>query len=127
MSVGHSRLTSRSPSPHHCGRVGEQLLQLALHPLLLQRAPRVELVLDVGEHLGDRDLQALLLAALAHAPARSQAPVSPSSSSITVGAAIQFSGLTFEPPPSAQTMNVPSALTISSRTASGRTVLRRPA
>jgi len=46
---------------------------------------------------------------------------------MTVGATIQLSGLTLEPPPSAQTMNVPSGLSISSRTASGRTVLRRPA
>ncbi len=37
MSVGHSRRTSRKPSPHHCGSVGEQLLQLALDSLLLER------------------------------------------------------------------------------------------
>ena len=38
---------------------------------------------------------------------------------MTVGGVIQFSGLT-APPPSAQTMNVPSGLSISSRTASGQ-------
>ncbi len=48
------------------------------------------------------------------------------SSSSTVGGVIQFSGLTFGPPPSAHTMNVPSALSISNRTASGSTVVTRP-
>ena len=41
-------------------------------------------------------------------------------SSITVGGVIQFSGLTLWPPSSAHTMNVPSALIISSRVASAR-------
>jgi hypothetical protein len=45
---------------------------------------------------------------------------------MSVGATIQFRGLTLEPPPSAHTMNVPSLFSISSRTASDRTVLRRP-
>src|SRR5580704_10385062 len=47
--------------------VGEKLLQLALKPLLLQAGQRVELVLDVGEDLSDRDLEPLLLTALAGA------------------------------------------------------------
>ena len=79
-------------------------------------------MLDVGEDLRYGDLQPLVLALLAH----HQPPQA------TVGVllllddgrrSIQFSGLTFAPPPSAQTMNVPSALSISRRTASGRTVV----
>ncbi len=58
---------------------------------------------------------------------RRRLPSAPGCSSITVGATIQFSGLTFAPPASENTMKVPSALIISSRTASGSTVLRRPA
>ena len=61
---------------------------------------------------------------------RTTRPVSRPSESVcsssTVGGVIQFSGLTFGPPPSAQTMNVPSAFSISNRTASGRAVVRRP-
>ena len=66
MSVGHSRRTSLQPLAAPLRRVGQQLLQLALDALLLDRRERVELVLDVGEHLRDRDLEQLLLAALAH-------------------------------------------------------------
>src|ERR1039458_1837533 len=46
----------------------------------------------------------------------------PRRSSSTVGGVIQFSGLTFGLPPSAQTMKEPSALIINRRTASGTTV-----
>src|SRR5580698_3341682 len=48
------------------GRIGEQLLQFALEAFLLERGDDVDLVLDVGEHLGDRDLHALVVALLAH-------------------------------------------------------------
>jgi hypothetical protein len=48
------------------------------------------------------------------------------SSSIAVGGVIQFSGFTFDPPPSDQTMNEPSALNMSKRTASGSRVDSRP-
>jgi hypothetical protein len=47
-------------------------------------------------------------------------------SSSTVGGVIQFKGLTLDPPPSAHTMKVPSALIMSRRTASGRWVESRP-
>ena len=46
------------------------------------------------------------------------------SASITVGGVIQFCGL--KPPVSAWTRNEPSDFSIRSRTASGRTALRRP-
>ena len=60
---------------------------------------------------------------------RSSAPflrttMSPSSSSMTVGGVIQFCGL--KPPVSAWTMTEPSDLSMSSRSASGRTVDSRP-
>ncbi len=60
------------------------------------------------------------------APARLRTTIRPGDSSITVGGVIQFSGLTLGPPLSDHTMNVPSALIISSRTASARVVDRRP-
>jgi hypothetical protein len=47
--------------------------------------------------------------------------------SITVGAVIQFCGLTADPPPSLHTMKVPSALIISRRSPIGSRVARRPA
>ncbi len=47
-----------------------------------------------------------------------------SCSSITVGGVIQFCGL--NPPVSACTMTEPSDFSISSRSASGRTAVRRP-
>ena len=60
------------------------------------------------------------------APARLRTTIKSSASSTTVGGVIQFSGFTEGPPPSAQTMKVPSALIMSRRTASGSTVVRRP-
>src|ERR1019366_8263490 len=39
------------------GRVGQELLELTLDALLLERQQRVELMLDVGENLGDCDVQ----------------------------------------------------------------------
>ena len=125
MSVGHSRLTSRKPSPQCSGRRREQLLQLALDALLLESRLRVELVLDVVEDLGDRDLQALLRATAPDGQ-RPQLDLPRGCSSTTVGGVIQLSGFTLDPPPSDHTMKVPSGLIISSRTASGSVVLSRP-
>src|SRR5437763_1583547 len=47
-------------------RRGQQLLQLRLEALLLERSHRVQLVLDVRDDLGDPYLQPLLLAVLAN-------------------------------------------------------------
>ena len=58
------------------------------------------------------------------APARLRTTISPSSSSMTVGGVIQFCGL--NPPVSAWTITEPSDLTMSRRSASGRTALSRP-
>ena len=58
------------------------------------------------------------------APARLRTTIRPGSSSITVGGVIQFCGL--YPPVSAWTITEPSDLTITSRSASGRTAVRRP-
>ena len=89
MSVGHSRRTSRKPSPQKLGRGGERLLQVALDAVLLERRGLAHVVRDVGEHLGDADLEPVLgrAGALAHDDQR------PASSSITVGGVIQFCGL----------------------------------
>ena len=88
MSVGHSRRTSRKPSPHHSGRVGEQLLQLPLDALLLQRGGLAHVVRHVRDHLRDPDLQPVLVGATGL-----RTTISPGSSSITVGAVIQLLGL----------------------------------
>ena len=58
------------------------------------------------------------------APAFLRTTIRPGSSSITVGGVIQFWGL--KPPVSAWTITEPSDLTISSRSASGSTAVRRP-
>ena len=84
MSVGHSRRISRRPSRR---RVGEQLLELALDALLLERGGLAHVVRHVGDHLGDADLDA--------GPRRPafRTTISPGSSSMTVGGVIQFCGL----------------------------------
>ena len=74
---------------------------------------------DVGEHLGDADVQPVLAG-----PARLRTTIRSGSSSITVGGVIQFCGL--KPPWSAWTITEPSLLTMISRSASGRTAERRP-
>ena len=58
------------------------------------------------------------------APARLRTTIRSGSSSMTVGAVIQLDGL--KPPVSAWTMNEPSDLTMSSRSASGSTAVSRP-
>ena len=58
------------------------------------------------------------------APARLRTTISPGSSSMTVGGVIQFWGL--KPPVSAWTITEPSDLSMSSRSASGSTAVRRP-
>ena len=58
------------------------------------------------------------------APARLRTTIRSGSSSITVGGVIQLGGL--KPPWSAWTMTEPSVLTMISRSASGRTAVRRP-
>jgi hypothetical protein len=78
-------------------------------------------VLDVGKHLGDVDLQAVLGSVL---PARLRTTIKPGVSSMTVGGVIQFSGL--YPPASACTSTDPSALTMISRSACGSSAERRP-
>ena len=90
MSVGHSRRTSRSPSGS--AGVRQQLLQLALDALLLERGGLAHVVRHVRHHLGDADLEPVLGALL-------RTTISPSSSSMTVGGVIQFCGL--KPPVSA--------------------------
>src|SRR5687768_9437590 len=60
----------------------------------------------------------------ASSPLSLRTTIRPSDSSIAVGGVIQLSGL--YPPASACTRTEPSALSISSRSASGRTALRRP-
>ena len=55
--------------------VGKQFLQFALEPFLLERCKHVQLVIDVGEHLGDRDLQTLVGALLAHKETHQRAAV----------------------------------------------------
>ena len=110
--------------PAPAGRRGQQLLEVGLDAVLGQRdvgVGRAHLVADVGEHLGEFDLEPFLLA-----PACLRTTIRPGSSSITVGGVIQFSGLTLWLPWSEKTMNVPSALIISSRVASARWVLSRP-
>ena len=87
MSVGHSRRTSRSPSAQRRA-VRQQLLQLALDALLLERRRLAHVVRHVRHHLGDADLEPVLAA-----PARLRTTMSPGSSSITVGGVIQFCGL----------------------------------
>ena len=69
-------------------RVGQQLLQVRLHAVLLEPVGvLVHRVRDVGEHLGERDLQPVLALELADDDAVRRTPRS------TVGGVIQFSGL----------------------------------
>ena len=89
MSVGHSRRTSRKPSPHHCGRVGEQLLEVALDAVLLERRRLAHVVLDVERTSSMRDLEPVLAPELADDDGSGGSP----SISITVGRVIQLSGL----------------------------------
>jgi len=58
------------------------------------------------------------------APARLRTTMRSASSSMSVGGVIQFCGL--KPPVSAWTITDPSDLSMSSRSASGSTALRRP-
>ena len=68
MSVGHSRRTSRKPSPQNAGRGGQRLLEVGLDAVLLERRGLAHVVLDVREHLGDADVEPVLAGAraLAH-------------------------------------------------------------
>ena len=63
MSVGHSRRTRRRPSATASGRGGERLLEVALDAVLLEAGGLAHLVLDVGEHLEQPDLEPVLAAA----------------------------------------------------------------
>ena len=45
MSVGHSRRTSRSPSPHAVGILCKRFLKVRLHAILLEAGELVHLVL----------------------------------------------------------------------------------
>ena len=87
MSVGHSRRTSRKPSPHHSGASASALLQVRLHAVLHQAGVEVHRVRGVRQHLGEADVEPVLALELAH----DDGPVG--SSSIAVGGVIQFSGL----------------------------------
>ena len=51
MSVGHSRRTRRSPSPHHCGASARSSCSSRSRPSFSSVTQHVELVLDVGEDL----------------------------------------------------------------------------
>ena len=76
------RADVRRPLPPHqpqplaapLGRVGEQLLELALHALLLERGRLAHVVDHVREHLGDADLEPILGASL---PDRRSGPAPP--------------------------------------------------
>ncbi len=117
MSVGHSRRYQPEALAEHSGRAGQQLLQLALDALLLERRGLVRArARRPTAPRADRDLEPVLATARA---ARGATPSRRRASSSTVGGVIQLSGLT-DPPPSAHTMKVPSDLIISSRTDSGR-------
>ena len=76
MSVGHSRRSSRSPSAEHLGPRGERLLEVALDAVLLEPGRLAHLVLDVGEHLVQPDLEPVLAraGALAHDDRRRRPP-----------------------------------------------------
>ena len=90
MSVGHSRRTSRKPSPHHSGASASASWRCALDAVLLERRGLAHVVGDVGEDLLDRDVEPVLGLAgeLAH-----DDPLDRLASSITVGGVIQFCGL----------------------------------
>ena len=62
-SVGHSRRSRRRPSLERLGLRGERLLEVALDAVLLERGRLAHLVLDVGEHLVQADLEPVLAAA----------------------------------------------------------------
>ena len=62
-SVGHSRRTSRSPSSSASGPLGEHLLEVALDAVLLEPGVLAELVLELGQDLGEPDLEPVLAAA----------------------------------------------------------------
>ena len=87
-SVGHSRRTSRSPPSTASGCCGELLLEVPLDAVLLEPGVVAELVLELGEHLEETDLEPIL-----GAPARLRTTITPSPSSITTGGVIQLSGL----------------------------------
>ena len=61
---------------------------MRLHAVLLERGRLPHVVDDVGEHLGDADVEPVLGAA-----ACLRTTISPSPSSITVGGVIQLLGL----------------------------------
>ena len=86
MSVGHSRRTSRKPSPHQLRARCERLLQVRLDAPSPGVGVVVHRVLGIRDHLRDPDLEPIVALELAH-------DHQPGSSSITVGGVIQFNGL----------------------------------
>ena len=91
MSVGHSRRTSRSSSPSDVRPLGQQLLQVALDAVLLERRGLAHLVRRVAQHLEQADLEPVLGLAgpLADDDRRRRPPRSPSAASSSSEACIR--------------------------------------
>ena len=122
MSVGHSRRTSRKPSPHQCGWSASSSCRWASTPSL---ASATSVSGEPISWVTSDSTSAIWISRRSSLPClRTTRPASVSST--TVGGVIQFSGLTLWLPWSDHTMNVPSALNISSRVASARWVSSRP-
>ena len=116
MSVGHSRLTKRRPSG---GASASSSCSSRSTPSFSSAAasPMSWLTSEITSVIRISRRSSL-------APARLRTTIRPGHSSITVGGVIQFCGL--KPPVSAWTMTDPSDLSMSSRSASGSTAVRRP-
>ena len=118
MSVGHSRRTSRKPSPQHSGASASATCRCASTPSFSSRAASKSIACVTSESTSASAISSR------SSPLSLRTTIRPASSSITVGGVIQFSGL--YPPASACTSTEPSALTMISRSASGRCAVSRP-
>ena len=118
MSVGHSRRTSRSPSPQQRRLSASSSCSSRSTPSFSSAAA------SPMSWVTSETISAMRISSWSS----SRRPLAhhhrPGSSSITVGGVIQFCGL--NPPLSACTITEPSDFSISSRSASGSTAFSRP-
>ena len=122
MSVGHSRRTSRSPGSRAPGRFASSTWRSRSTPSFSSPAasPNSCSMSEMTSSTRISSLSSVFPARLRTTRLVSGSP----SVSITVGGVIQFKGL--KPPASSWTSTEPSDLSTTSRTASGRTAVRRP-